>query len=228
MSAIPKPISSSPAHCWFSQNLSEIESRSRACLSRLQPEQREEAMAEVLGAVFHASVNAQKRGVLARITPFHAVVFAVKRYRTGRRMAGSSITDVMAEGTQLRGRSKVVSLSAITEHDAETGRPLPLSEVLADRRQDNNPLEQVRRNLDYPGILRKERISRKAREVFHLLSEVRGPGAGLVMAQELKVSPGRVCQLKSELAVALARHDYGPPPTTNRRVKPKSTPSTAR
>ena len=225
MSAIPSSVSRSPAHVWFSQNLPEIQSRARACLSHLLPEQRAEASAEILGSIFKTCVSAQNRGTLHNITPFHAVVYAVKHYRAGRRMAGYSSTDVMSEATQLKGRSKVVSLDSITEHDLETGRPLPLSEVLADRRQDNNPSEHVRQNLDYPVILRTERVSRKARKVFRLLSEVRGQGAGLFIAHELKVSEGRVTQLKDQLGDALARHDYGPPPTREATLERRSSPA---
>ena len=225
MSAIPKVSFPSLAHSWFSKNLPEIQSRSRACLSHLRPEQREEAMSEVLGVVFKTCVNAHKRGVLGRVTPFHAVVFTVKQYRAGRRMAGYSSTDVTSEATQIKGRSKVVSLSSVVDQDQETGCWLPLAKVLADRRQDNNPYEHVRQNLDYPSILRTERVSRKARKVFRMLAEVRGPGAGLMIAHDLKVSPGRVCQLKYELADALSRHDYGPTPIVDSKVKSQSEPS---
>jgi hypothetical protein len=200
-------ISQSPAHAWFMENLPEIQSRSRACLSRLPRHQREEAMAEVVGSVFKASVHAERNGVLARITPFHAVVYAVKHYRQGRRMAGYSSTDVMSEATQIKGRCKVVSLSSVSE----TGdSPLTLSETLADRRQDNNPFEQVRKNLDYPAILRKEKVSRKARKIFSLVAADRSLGQGERIATALRMSPGRVCQLKTQLAEALAKYDYVP------------------
>ena len=219
MSALSSLAGSTPAHRWFAQNLPEIQSRARACLARLHPAQREEALAEVMGAVFTTSVHAHRRGTLAKITPFHAVNFAAKHYRAGRRLAGTSSTDVMSEATQIQGRCQVVSLSSIAEHNAETGRPLPYSEVLADRRQDNNPLEKVRQNMDYPLILRQERMSRQARKVFRLLAEVRGRGANTVIAHELKVSPGRVSQIKDQLAEALARHDYRP--ASARRSRPR-------
>lgn len=211
MSAISSAVFQSAAHHWFAQHLPEIQSRAKACLSHLRPEQREEATAEILGAIFKTCVNAEKRGTLNNVTPFHAVVFALKHYRAGRRIAGFSSTDVTSEAAQIKGRAKIVSINSIAERDADTGRPLPLSEVLADRRQSNNPYEHVRQNLDYPLILRKERVSRKARRVFHLLSQIRGHGAGQTIATELKVSPGRICQLKDELADALERHGYAPP-----------------
>jgi len=210
MSALPRLVSSSPAQSWFTRNLPEIQSRSRACLSRVRPDQRDDALAEVMGVVYKTSVNAQKRGVLAKITPFHAVDFAVRQYRQGRRMGGYSSTDVTSEATQRLGRSRVVSLSDLLPRDRETGHPMAISEVLADRRRNNSPYEQARQNMDYPGILRQERVSRKARKVFKLLTQVRGQGAGLVMAHTLRLSPGRICQLKDQLATALAKHGYGP------------------
>lgn len=213
MSALPIAIPSTPVQNWFIRHLPEIESRSRACFCHLRPEQRDEALAEVFGVVYKTCVNAQKRGVLAKITPYFAVVYAVRQYRAGRRMGGTSSTDVMAETAQVKGRAKVVSLNSIVECDSQTGRPMPLSEVLADRRQDNSPLENVRKNHDYHVILRKERVSRQARTVFRLLAEVRGQGACQVIAHELKVSPGRISHIKSELAEALERNDYGPPAT---------------
>ncbi len=201
-------ISQSPAHQWFTNNLPEIQSRSRACLSRLPHNYREEAMAEVMGAVFKAGVHAQRNGVLAKITPYHAVVYAVKQFRQGRRMAGYTTTDVLSEATQAKGRCKVVSLSSLDPDELENGRPVTLAETLADQRQDCNPYEQVRQNLDYPGILRQERVSRKARKVFKALTKDRSTGQGLRLAMDLKVSPGRICQLKEELAKVLAKHDY--------------------
>jgi hypothetical protein len=206
-------ISQSPAHTWFMQNLPEIQSRSRACLSRLPGHQREEALAEVTAAIFKASVSAERNGVLARITPFHAVVYAVKHYRQGRRLAGYSSTDVMSDATQIKGRCKVVSLESAAPRESGDRHSLTLAETLADRRQDNSPFEQVRQNMDYPSILRNERVSRKARKVFMVLTQDRTLGHGQRMACELKVTPGRVTQLKGELAEALARHDYGPTPT---------------
>ena len=196
------------AHNWFMQNLPEIQSRSNACLSRLSGERREDAQAEIIGAAFKATVHAERNGVLGNITAFHVVTNALKQCRQGRRMAGYTTTDVMSEATQLKGRCKVLSLSEPTARKSGERQCLPLSETLADRRQDNNPLEQVRRNLDYPEILRQEHVSPKARKVFKSLTRDRTTGHGLRLAHELMVSPGRITQLKGELAEALRRHDY--------------------
>src|SRR5438552_2962720 len=93
----------SPAHIWFLSNYEEIQSRTRACFSFLRVTDREEAVAEVIAVVFKASVLAANKGVLHRVTPYHAVRFAVLQYREGRRMAGYSSTDVMNEATTIKG-----------------------------------------------------------------------------------------------------------------------------
>jgi hypothetical protein len=98
---------------------------------------------------------------------------------------------------------------SIETQDARDTR-LTLAETLADRHADQQPFEQARVNIDYPAIFRQERVSKKARQVFRMLSAVRGYGNGLEIAAALKISPGRVCQLKDELARALEKHGYRP------------------
>ena len=112
MQLLHPAVQVSPAHDWFMNNLSEIQHRSRAGFSRLHAEEREEAMAEVIGTVFQAGVNAAKRGVLHRITPRLAVIFAMRHYRQGRRLAGYSSTDVSSPATQIKGRNARVGDTA--------------------------------------------------------------------------------------------------------------------
>ena len=81
---LPNAASTSEAHDWFIRNLAEIQSRSHACFARLNPDLREEAVAEVMANVYQASASAARRGVLAKITPYHAVVYATKHFRTTR------------------------------------------------------------------------------------------------------------------------------------------------
>ena len=203
----------SPAHIWFLNHLPEIRSRGHACLSRLRGDAYDEAMSEVVGSVFKGAVYAARSGNLERVTPYHAVRFAVKQFRQGRRLAGYSSTDVTAEAAQLKGRATVLPLpgaDATHGSNRKVSRAASLSEELADRRQHFNPFEQARQNLDYACILKQEHINKKARKVFRLLSAVRGLGQGREIAKVLGISPARVCQLKQQLADALAKHDYAP------------------
>lgn len=209
MQTVHKDVFTSPAHDWFLHNLDEIRSRATACLCRLRPEAREEAVAEVMAAVFCAAVRAARRGTLCRVTPFHAVVFATKQFRLGRRVAGTSSTDVTADATAAKRRVRLVSLES-ADPKGEGGVSVTIAETLADRRIHEMPFDRTRQNLDYPYILRVERVGAKARKLFSLLSGVRGTGCGNRIAQALKVSPGRVSQLKALLARALASRGYAP------------------
>jgi hypothetical protein len=207
------PVNQSPAHVWFLKNLPEIRSRARACLVGLRADDREEAMAEVTAAVFKATVHASARGTLDRVTPYCAVVFAVCQYRQGRRMAGYTSTDVLSDAARVLQRVQVTSLESpvVTPRRSRFVECADtLAETLADRRMDGDPSEQARLNIDYPAIFAAEKVSRRARQLFRLLSEVRGWGCANRMAEILKVSPGRVSQLKKQLADALATHGYAP------------------
>lgn len=199
----------SPAHVWFLAHLPEIQSRCRAAVARLRAERREEAAAEVTAAVFKAAVHAARKGMLDRVTPYYAVLFAVRQLRQGRRVAGYSSTDVTSEAAQIKGRAAVSPLptGGVARTSASSGS---LSDELADRRRHADPYEQARQNLDYPQILERERVSTKGRKLFEMLSAVRGRGQGKQIAQALNVSEARVCQLKRQLADALAKHDYAP------------------
>ena len=209
---LPTPsVASSSANLWFMNNYAEIQSRSKACFCRLTPDRRQEAEAEVLATVFKATASAAKRGTLNRLTPFHLVSYAVQQQRVGRRMAGSSSTDVLSDLTRIKRGTRVISLSQpAMGSDNYEGHRSSLAEMLSDRRVDRSPFEQVRQNLDYPEILKREQVSKKAKEVFRLLAVVRGRGQNQTIARMLRVSPGRICQLKGKLAKALAKHQYGP------------------
>ena len=192
-------------------NFDEIQSRSKACFSRLTPDRRQEAQAEVLATVFKATASAAKRGTLNRLTPFHLVSYAVQQQRVGRRMAGSSSTDVLSDLTRIKRGTRVISLSQpALGSDNHEGHRSSLAEMLSDRRVDRSPFEQVRMAIDYAEIFDREKVSKKAREVFRLLAVVRGRGQNQTIARMLKVSPGRISQLKRKLAKALGKHQYGP------------------
>lgn len=213
---------SSPAHVWFVSHLPEINSRARAYFSDLKPEVREEAVQDCLAVIWKQSLTAARRGVLDTHTPFHAVVFAGRGWRSGRRFgSGFSKTDVMAEGARAAGRVNVACFSDHVLRDDSGGvdTDLSLSEVLPDRRGQDNPAENVRRDLDYPHILKSEGLNAKAKKTFYLLAESNGSAGPNKLGKVLGVSPGRVCQLKGMLADALGRHEYRPCVGSKRRGK---------
>ena len=119
----------SAGHVWFEQYLPELASRTRAYVRRLPPAQHEEAVAEILAQLFAYTVRAADRGKLHLLTPFTLVSFFGRAYYQGRRLGGSSTTDVLSEQTRYRRGLRVVSLDRFP-----LGRSrLPLSLVLARR-----------------------------------------------------------------------------------------------
>ena len=56
--------------------------------------------------------DGRRRGTLHRVTPFHAVVFATKQFWQGRRVAGFTSTDAMAEATAAKNAARPISYLA--------------------------------------------------------------------------------------------------------------------
>jgi len=198
---------------WFDRHLPELTQRCRSYFRSLPTVERDEAMAETLAGIFLYTMRAAARGKLRRLTPYTLVWFFGRSCRAGRRMAGYTSTDVMAEAARRRHHHEVLSLHQplriqVDHHEIVA----PLSEVLADSREDS-PLENVRKNVDYPEILQRERISPKGRRVFEYLCQTHGAGSHQALARELGVAPSRITQIKRRLAACLARHGYGPPAT---------------
>ena len=210
MSAIPivshKPRSA--GHDWFERHRPELTSRSRAFTRRVPDHVREEAQAEILASIFQYVLRAERRGKLPALTPFTLVSFFGRAFCDGRRMTGSSRTDVMSVATQRRRGFRVISLETV-EPDASGDGFVRLAEVLADPKADR-PLENTRRNVDYPEILDHAGASRKVKRVFTFFCETASAGKQKDLARELGVSAPRVCQLKDELADILAAHGYEP------------------
>ena len=158
------------------------------------------------------------------LTPYTLASFAHRHYRNGRRFAGSSTTDAMSPGTRHAGRSEVSSLDSYTAD--EDG--YDLADVLADPRLDNRPLEQVRVNHDYPLIVKRSQLSRRARQVWRELLKDYGDGHVTRLAKKLHVTPGRICQAKTELATALEEWGYRPRGWKHNRGRPRLTVITGR
>lgn len=221
MSAIPIPFhgSRSAGHNWFERHLPELTSRCRAFTRRVPDHVREEAQAEILASIFQYVLRAERRGKLSALTPFTLVSFFGRAFCDGRRMTGSSRTDVMSVATQRRRGFQVISLETV-EPDASGDGFVRLADVLADPKADR-PLENTRRNVDYPEILDHAGASRKVKRVFTFFCETASAGKQKDLARELGVSAPRVCQLKDELADILAAQGYQPSGTRKSSKKPK-------
>lgn len=195
---------------WMERHQEELHQRASACFSRVHFNRREEALAEAFALIYGWAVSAACRGALGNLTPFWCVTFAYRHYRSGRRFGGSHASCVMSDAAQIRGRSRRVSMDPnASSHEAGRFDRARLCEAL-ESSDDESPFEKCRQAHDYPFILEQEQVSQKARATLVYLAETHGSGRQTELAAELKVSPARITQCKTELAKALARHDYSP------------------
>jgi hypothetical protein len=217
---IPSQCARPAAHVWYEARLPELTRRCRAFTYRLPRFVREEAQAEILAGIFEYLLSAERRGKLHALTPFSLVSFFGRAFCGGRRVAGSSRTDVMSSAAQRRRGFRVVSLETM-ELDPSSDRFVRLADVLANSKADL-PLERARRNIDYPEILERQQASPKAKRVFEFLCQTACAGKQVELASELGVSQPRITQLKHELADRLAEEGYFPAGFRPReRVRPR-------
>lgn len=214
MSAVPtteavvSDQTTAAANQWLLEHYDELASRARAIAPRKDPLAREEAVAEMIALIVLAVHRAAKRDRLDQITPFWLATFASRHIAQGRLAAGYSSRCAMADATRVKRGVNVMSLDANFDFDDPDARRL--SHVLADRRA-NDPVDVVRRDYDYDWIFDQEQISEKGRRTFEFLAQSQGAGRQMELAAALMVSPGRVTQIKRELAGALSRHGYSGP-----------------
>lgn len=124
----------------------------------------------------------------------------------GRVFGGSSILDVYAHGTQRRGRVSLRHLDGdrLTPLHGEIGSGAPPAALLT--KNSTNPLTRVRVSSDWRTIALHCRP--KAQRVLAMLA--RGFKPTEIARSNLSISPGRVSQLKTEIAAVAASLGYGP------------------
>ena len=205
------------ANQWLEQNHAELLSRACANTYGRDAERRDEVVAEILAMSVGAVHSAARRNVLDHVTPFWAVKFATRQISEGRRFAGTNSKCVMSEAAKVRRGIRLVSLDQEAHH-SNGSSPAMANELPG--KDNTDPFDCVRRANDYVDIFKTESVSAKAKKVFQFLVETNGTGKQIDLAAELMVSPGRITQLKQQLADALARHDYtgplGPRPRHDR------------
>jgi hypothetical protein len=142
-------------------------------------------------ALLHRAEAAGKK-VAASTVAF----FAVKLTRSGRRSTSSSKTDVMHPGTQLTGRTRVVSFDEPLGFD-DQGDTITMADVF-DNKQDD-PSMLAARNLDWETFYGKQ--TRRGRRLLAVVAE----GSSLRYGARMLGLSGSGIQLeKKKLAVALA------------------------
>ncbi len=83
-----------------------------------------------------------------RVTAGNIAYYVIQHLKTGRRSTGSSTADVMASGTQLKGRTRLNSLEEVVAWDSENGGEIfTLSDVLSQDAED--PGTKAARKLDW-------------------------------------------------------------------------------
>ena len=166
-----------------------IERQARAAFRGLGAEAKEDAVTEVVASAMCAYQRLHERGELQRAFPSVLAKFAIAQYHQGRRVGASQRSgDVYAQGASIRSGRKLLRL----ESNAETEGPW--RESLVENRRTSVPA-QVAFRLDFPRWL--NRLSPRDRQAAERLS------LGYTtreVAHELRVSSGRISQLRRELA----------------------------
>jgi DNA-binding CsgD family transcriptional regulator len=187
----------------FVNMVPEIQSRAGATFRHLDPEAREEAVAETVAAAWKNHVHCVGQGkAIGAAGLAHYAVLGVK---SGRSLCGQSATDVQALRTQLLRRVTVESFDALPLRQADSGW-WERSEALEDKRLCDRPFHRVRIRHDYGAFLALPVVSDQERQVFQLLADGNRTSE---IARRLGVSAPRVCQLKSALGRKL-RGFFGP------------------
>jgi hypothetical protein len=184
-----RPTSPSDWQTGFLALLPAIERYARSQFRRLPAEAREEAVRD---AVAHACVDYRRlaqRGALARAWASPLARYAVAQHRAGRRAGTSSASqDVYAPRAPQRAGFTLDRLS-----DGDQWR-----DALIDDRRTSVP-DQVAFRLDFPRwLLRQSPRNRR------LVAQLVGGATTTEAAAACALSPGRVSQLRRELAASWA------------------------
>lgn len=187
----------------FVHMMPEIQSRAGATFRHLDPEAREEAVAETLALSWKNHVHCVGQGKTVGASSLaHYAVLGVK---SGRSLCGQSATDVQAPRTQLLRRVTVENFDVLPLGQADSGW-WERSEALEDKRLCDRPFHRVRVRHDYGAFLALPEVSDQERQVFQLLADGNRTSE---IAGQLEVSAPRVCQVKSALGRKL-RGFFGP------------------
>ncbi len=116
-----------------------------------------------LAATLLASAEARGKAVSAGNISY----YAARLVKQGRRSTGQSTTDVLSPGTQLAGRSRLVSLDAALTEEVPGEEPMCLHDVLASTTED--PATAAIRRLDWARLV--SALDTTARKILHCLSE---------------------------------------------------------
>jgi hypothetical protein len=108
----------------------------------------------IAAKLIHSAEEAQKQ-----VTPGNIAYYTLQIVKSGRRSTGSSATDVMQPGTQLQGRSHLVSLDEPVSESADN-EAFTLHDALASEHED--PAVRAARKLDWEAFIETQPARNRA------------------------------------------------------------------
>ena len=175
--------------------IQEVAPRLKAVIPHIKPvggcEDAEELYQDSLCIAAKMLHDLEQRG--KEVTPGNIVYYTALHMRSGRRSYSAGRTDVMGSGTQLDGKSMVLSFEEPAGIDPETMEEIPLGDLLCSDQDD--PSMKASRAVDWEQFL-ETHDSRYAGLVVDLAS---GKNA-LQSSRENSISYFTVRQLKQKLA----------------------------
>ena len=127
----------------------EIAPRIRAavpgCAKTVGAEDHEELVADCIAHAAQMLHRIEETG--KKVTPGNIAFYAILHTKSGRRSTSGSRADAMAPGTQLDGKSCVLSFEEVVGFNEELGEPITLGELLTT--EDDDPAMTAARNLDW-------------------------------------------------------------------------------
>jgi DNA-binding NarL/FixJ family response regulator len=120
--------------------------------------------------------------------------YVIQHLKSGRRSTGSSVSDVMATATQLRGRTRLTSLDEVAATDEENGGEIfEFHDVLASGQED--PSTRAARRLDWQSLC--SRLAPREHSIIELMSQGKEFTA---IARKLRLSVSTVHTARQHLA----------------------------
>ncbi len=132
-----------------------------------------------------------------KVTAGNITFYCIQHLKSGRRSTGSSVADVYGSGTQLMGRSKLISLEQVAAGSEEAGEEIfTFNDVLS--RDEEDPSTKAARSLDWNEFW--SGLSKRERAMIEFMIE----GNNLrKAARALKCSRSAIQDSKRDLAAKL-------------------------
>jgi hypothetical protein len=160
----------------------------------LDGEDSRELVQDVAASAAQMLDAAEKKG---KLPPAKSLVYySINRAKVGRRSYPCKAGDIMSSERRLTHPGSVLSLDADVEVDDGDGERVPFADLVADRK--DSPSENVMKKLDWDGLF--PQLCEKSLLVLNATAEGFKPSE---LADKLKISRGRITQIKREIGNAV-------------------------